>query len=367
MIRAPAGQIRIKSIGHHGDCIALPVIHRKFCHHRLRFRQLIFSAIGHQHRSCADGGVEHLDQPLLGTAIEVRQSSGPAVSHQVLIERFLLKVPSFLGRHLDLHIRLLVRAVGIQKCSADIHDRTAAPVHDQPRRLCHDCNLHRFQVLLGGVLQKFLYIVRPDDTGHSFLGFRDRQFGSVKTCVFLRHSVQIDLQSRCQFSDRHRHSACAEIVAFADQSGHFRPAEHALELPLRRRISLLNLSAAHFDGRCGMCLGGSGRAADAVASCPSPQQNDHITRSGSLADHICPRSRRHDSADLHTFCHIVRMVDLFDITGGKADLVAVGTIAVRSFPDQLLLGKFASQCFRHGCSRVGSTSHTHRLIHIGTP
>ena len=50
---------------------------------------------------------------------------------------------------------------------------------------------------------------------------------------------------------------------------------------------------------------------------------------GSLADHVLSRSRAHDSADLHTLCHIARMIDLIYQSGGQTDLVAVGAVALR--------------------------------------
>ena len=131
MIRAPAGQIRIESVSHHGDGITFSAVHGELGDHRLCLGQLVFSAVGHQHGSGSDGGVEHLDQSLLGAAVQILQPAGPAVIDPVLFKRLLLKVPVLMRRHLYLDIRLLVGSVGIEERSADINDRMSAPVHDK--------------------------------------------------------------------------------------------------------------------------------------------------------------------------------------------------------------------------------------------
>ena len=90
-----------------------------------------------------------------------------------------------------------------------------------------------------------------------------------------------------------------------------------------------------------MYFGGTGSAAAAVTSGTSAQQNDDITRIGGLTDYIFTRSRPHDGADLHTFCNVVGMVNLLHITGGQADLVAVGGITLGGAVYDLALGQLA--------------------------
>ena len=90
-----------------------------------------------------------------------------------------------------------------------------------------------------------------------------------------------------------------------------------------------------------MNLGGSGCAAAAVASGPAAEQDDDVARIGILTDHGASRSRAQHSADLHTFRHIIRMIDLFYKTCRKTDLVAVGTVSVSRLAHQLLLGQLA--------------------------
>ena len=90
-----------------------------------------------------------------------------------------------------------------------------------------------------------------------------------------------------------------------------------------------------------MYFGGTGSAAAAVTSGTSAQQNDDITRIGGLTDYIFTRSRPHDGADLHTFCNVVGMVNLLHISGGKTDLVAIGTVSAGCTGHDLSLRKLS--------------------------
>ena len=65
VIRTPGGKIRIKAITHHCHGICLSLQYRKLSHHGLCFRQLIFTAIRHQHAACANRRVKHFHQSLL--------------------------------------------------------------------------------------------------------------------------------------------------------------------------------------------------------------------------------------------------------------------------------------------------------------
>src|SRR5699024_5623057 len=62
MIRRPAGQVRVKSVAHHGHSVRFALQYRKFSHHGLRFRKLILAAIRHEHASRTNGTVKHLYQ-----------------------------------------------------------------------------------------------------------------------------------------------------------------------------------------------------------------------------------------------------------------------------------------------------------------
>ena len=69
MVRAPAGQVWIVAVAHHGNGIGLALQYRKLRNHGLGLGQLVLAAKRHEHAACADGAVETLYQALLGTYI----------------------------------------------------------------------------------------------------------------------------------------------------------------------------------------------------------------------------------------------------------------------------------------------------------
>ena len=76
--------------------------------------QLILSSIRHKYGSCADGAVKHLDQSLLGTAVQIAERLEPLRTH---ISHFIpYEILLCLRRHLHRDIRLLVRPVRIEEC-----------------------------------------------------------------------------------------------------------------------------------------------------------------------------------------------------------------------------------------------------------
>ena len=60
------------------------------------------------------------------------------------------------------------------------------------------------------------------------------------------------------------------------------------------------------------------------------------------------------------------MIDLLHIACGKADLVAVGAVAVGRAPHQLLLGKLALHGLGYGHRGIGRPGDSHGLINIST-
>ena len=232
-------------------------------------------------------------------------------------------------------------AVGVKEGPADIHNNPAPPAHHQARFFRHHCHGHCFQVLLSGIGQEPVHIRRVNHNRHPFLGLGNGDFRSIQTRVFLRHLVKINLKPGSQFPDGNRHAACSKVIALLYEAAHLRAAEHPLDFALRGGISLLHLCAAHFNGRRGVDLGGTGGPADAVAARASAQKDDDITRVGSLTDYIFSGGSAHNRADFHPLRHITRMIHLFYISGGKANLVAIGGISLGSAVYDFPLGQFA--------------------------
>ena len=113
-----------------------------------------------------------------------------------------------------------------------------------------------------------------------------------------------------------------------------------------------------------MYFGGACRAAAAVTSGSAAQKNYDIVRIRCLTNDILSRRRTHHRTDLHSLCHIIRMINLLDQSGRKSDLIAVGRITARRPAHQLLLGQLALKRLRHRHRRISRTRHAHRLIHI---
>ena len=81
VVGAPAGQVGIKAVAHHGHGVRAALQHRKLGHHGLGLGELVFSTVGHKHAARADGPVEPLHQSLLGTHVESGQHAGPGLFH----------------------------------------------------------------------------------------------------------------------------------------------------------------------------------------------------------------------------------------------------------------------------------------------
>ena len=159
VVRTPGGDLRIKAVTHHRHRIGFSGEHRQLCRHHLGFRQLIFSAIGHQHTARADGRVKHLHQSLLGTNIQIRQFRQPGLFQIIRRKGFLhcrngrfLQLIFLLGRNRHLDGSLLVSAVCIKERSGDIDDLLASPFQDQPGRSRHLRHNDSLQVLFSRIL-----------------------------------------------------------------------------------------------------------------------------------------------------------------------------------------------------------------------
>ena len=166
--RTPGGQIRVKSVRHQRSGIALSLQRRNLGCHHLRRGILILSSERHQDSCRADGGIKHLHKALLRAAVQSRQSLKQKVLYLFFRKRLLRKEALSL-RHHNPGIRLLVRSVGVQKCTAQVNDRFPSPVHDKTCIVCDNCHRNRLQILLGSKLQKLVRMLRRHDNRHSLL------------------------------------------------------------------------------------------------------------------------------------------------------------------------------------------------------
>ena len=248
---------------------------------------------------------------------------------------------SFFIRDFNLYCRFLVRAVCIKERAGNIHDFFSSPGKNKARVFCYNSNRNCLQVLLICVSEECIYIFRVYHNCHTFLRLGNRNFCSVKTCIFFRNFIKIYFQSCRKLADGYRDAACTEVITFFDHVADFFSSEHTLDLTLSRRISLLYLRSAHFDGSFCMYFGRTGCAADSITSCTSSQKNDNISRIGVFTDNGSSWSCAENCTDLHTFCNVIRVIDFFYIACCKSDLVSVGAVAVGCASYQFFLGKLA--------------------------
>ena len=366
VVRAPVGQIRVKAIAHHGDGVCLSAQNRELGDHGLRLGKLILSAVRHVHRARADGGVKHLHQALLRADVQILQGCEERIAEELgfrlililflgvlggllrqgnqrvnLLGGELLEIVVIHGRDVHFHVRLLMRAVGVEEASRQINDRFAPPLQDQSRRLSDHCHLRRLEVFFFCIGKELFRVLRRNHDSHALLGFGDRQLCSVKAFILLRHQIHVDFQACCQLADGDGDAARAEVVALFDQLRDLRTSEKSLQFALRGRIALLDLRAAGLQRSGVVRFGGTGCAAAAVTSRAPAEQNNDIAGVRGQTHDIITRRGAHYRADLHSFGHIIRMIKLLDLAGRKTDLVAVARIAGGRAAHQLLLGQLA--------------------------
>ena len=266
----------------------------------------------------------------------------------------------------DMHHLMLRSAVGGEELAGQIHDRVAVPYHRHARLFGHCRDDFGLEILFLGVAQELVHILGGHVHGHALLGFGNRKFGAVQALVLLRNLVEINIQAVSQLADRHGYAAGAEIVAALDQTACVTAAEQTLQLTFDGSIALLHLGAVKLQGFDVMRLGRAGGAADAVTAGTPAEQDDLVARSRGFAAYMIGRSRGHNRTDLHALGHISGVVDFVHLTGGQADLVAVGGITGGGGGDELALRELAFKRLGHRHGRIGGTGHAHGLIHVGT-
>ena len=331
MERRKAGNARNKAITHGGSVIGFAVVHGNLGNHGVLRSQLVFAGIGHEHRCRADGGIKALHQPALSADLQAGQVF-PEGLRQRLIPQHGGHLVAVIGAGLwglYPHVGLLCDAVCVQEGARNIDDAVAAPGHAQARAFRDFGHNAGVQVLLGRLRDETVYICGSQHHSHALLAFGNCQLSAVQAFIFFRNTVELNGKAVRQLADGNADAACAKIVAALDELGNLRVAEQALQLALGRRVTLLNLRAANFNRLQGVRLAGARGAADAVAARGAAKQNHHVAGGGAFTYNIALWRGADYRADLQAFCHIAGVVELRDLSGGQADLVAVGAVALR--------------------------------------
>ena len=119
-------------------------------------------------------------------------------------------------------------------------------MHDESgviRDLSHRC---RLKIFLRGEGAEPIRIFGRHDDRHSLLRLGNRKLGAAETLIFFRHKVEVYIKTVGKLAYRNTHAARSEIVAAFYKCCGLLFSEQALELTLRGRVTLLNLSAAGF-------------------------------------------------------------------------------------------------------------------------
>ena len=172
------------------------------------------------------------------------------------------------------------------------------------------------------------------------------------------------MQSVGQLAHGHAHAAGAKVVAALDETAGVAAAEEALELALDGGIALLHLGAALLEALDVLRLGRAGGAADAVAAGAAAQQHDLVAGGGALAAHVVGRRGSHDGAHLHALGHVAGVVELGNLAGGEANLVAVAGVAGSSGGHELALRELAGRRLGDGTRGVGRAGDAHGLVDV---
>ena len=206
-------------------------------------------------------------------------------------------------------------AVGVKKCAGNVHDLLASPHQNQTRAFRNHRYFHSLKVLFLGVLHELLYILRSHNHCHTLLRLGDCKLCSVQSCVFLRNLVQFYAKTVCQFSDCYGYTAGTKVVTFLNNMADFLSAEQSLQLTLGRSVTLLHLCATYGSGFGIVSLGRSGCTTDSVTSGASSKKNDLIARVRGQSLYRASWRSTHDRTDFHAFCNVIRVVNLFYISG----------------------------------------------------
>ena len=105
------------------------------------------------------------------------------------------------------------------------------------------------KVFLAGIAAELRNVIGVKRHGHTLLGFGNGQLRAVKTVVFLRHRVQVNVQTVGKLADGNGNTAGTKVVAAFNQAARVTATEKPLKFALNRGVSLLDLRAVAFNGR----------------------------------------------------------------------------------------------------------------------
>ena len=91
-------------------------------------------------------------------------------------------------------------AIRSKEFAAQVNDRPAFPLHTHAPGTCDFCYNGGVKIFFTCCSEESINIFRCEYDCHTFLAFRDRQFGTVQSSVFFRDCIQIYLKAVCQLT-----------------------------------------------------------------------------------------------------------------------------------------------------------------------
>ena len=162
---------------------------------------------------------------------------------------------------------------------------------------------------------------------HALLGFRNGQFGAIKTFIFFRHPVKLNTHAVGKLAHRNRNAAGAKIIAPFNHLAYFAAPEQALNFTFCRGIAFLHFRTASSQRLFGMGLRRTGSAAAAVAASSPAYENHYISWLRLLTNNVFLGCRRHHRANFHAFSHKAFVIEFGHLTSSQTNLVAVRAVA----------------------------------------
>ncbi len=318
----------------------------------------------HQDGGTAHCGVEHLDEPLLGSDIGQMHHglhlSGHSGALHLEVEGSRLRHGGYGGAG------MVLRSGAVDELAREVGHDLSLVIHPHAAGVCDLGDMGDFYVVRMAEVHELLHVLLLHHDGHSLLRLADCELGAVKSGIFHGHPVQPDVKSGGELAYGHAHSAGSEVVGLLDETGCLGMPEQALYLSLLGSVTLLDLAAAGLERLLGVLLGRTGGTSDSVATGASAQQQNHVARGGALPSHVRSLHGAHDCAHLHSLGGVAVMEDFPDMGGGQTYLVAIGRISRGSLAAYDSLGKLSLHCLGHRLADVAGAGHAHGLIDICT-
>ena len=221
-------------------------------------------------------------------------------------------------------------------------------------------------VLLGTVATELGLVLRLDNHRHTLLRLADSKLGRVQTAILGRHTVEEDIQTICQLTNRNAHTTCTKVVRLLNQAGNLCSAEQTLQLTLLGSITLLHLTAALLERLGVVLLRRACCTTDTVATCTATEHQHNIARCGGLTANTVRLNCTHNCTYLHTLSGIAGVENLSHAGSRQTHLVTIRRVACRRFERDNPLGQLTLQGLSNGGIYVTCTRHTHRLVDITT-